>query len=142
MNTSQVINIALAILLIIALGVTVYSINQVRSIQSEAKGKPTTDKSVNLNKLAKTANMTVSPENITAGDEYTVSGTGHDIDTLVYFSAATPGCCSGDLGVTDANGNFSYTKTSGTAGEYRVSALQRASNGKLIKMSEVSFTVK
>lgn len=138
---SQTLNIVLAILLLIALAVTVYSINQVRSLQSEAKGKPTEAKT-NLRKLAKTASMTVSPENIIAGAEYTISGTGHDTNTIVTFSAATPGCCSSDIVGTDANGNFSYTKTSGTAGSYRVSSFQIADNGKLIKMSEVSFTVK
>lgn len=138
---SQTLNIALAILLLIALAVTIYSINQVRSLQSEAKGKPA-DQGVNLRKLAKTAEMAVSPENITAGEEYTVNGTGHDTDALVSFSAATPGCCSSDIVGTDANGNFSYTKTSAKAGEYKISAFQLASNGKLIKMSEVSFTVK
>lgn len=141
-SISQVLNILLAVLLLVALAVTAYSIQQARSLQSEAKGKPTTDKGVNLRKLAKTAAMTVSPETVTAGEQYTISGTGLEADAVVSFSAATPGCCSSFVVATDASGAFSYTTTSARAGAYSVSAFQLASNGKLVKMAEVSFTVK
>jgi hypothetical protein len=86
--------------------------------------------------------MTVSPETVTAGAEYTISGTGHEASSVVSFSAATPGCCSSFVVATDAEGAFSYTTTSGVAGAYKISSFQLASNGKLIKMAEVSFTVK
>jgi hypothetical protein len=141
-NISQVLNVVLALLLLAALAVTAYSINQARSLQSEAKGKPTEQK-VNLQRLAKTATMTVSPEVIAAtGTEYTVSGTGFETSSLVYFTASTPGCCLGDVGVTDDSGNFTHTRISGNAGTYNISAFQRTDKGKMVEMAEVSFVVK
>jgi hypothetical protein len=141
-NVSQALNIILAVLLLIALGITAYAINQARSLQSEAKGKPATQ-STNLRKLAKNTTMTVSPETIAAtGTEYTVSGTGLEANSLVYFTASTPGCCLGDVGVTDDSGNFTHTRISGNAGTYSIRAFQRTDKGKMVEMAEVSFVVK
>jgi Ca2+/Na+ antiporter len=141
-NVSQALNIILAVLLLAALAITVYAINQARSLQSEAKGKPTEQK-VNLRKLAKTATMTVSPTTVApAGAEYTVSGTGLVASSLVYFTASTPGCCLGDVGVTDTSGNFTHTRISGHAGTYNIRAFQRTDNDKMVEMAEVSFVVK
>ena len=40
-RTTQIINLLMAVVLVVAIGVTAYSINRVRTLESEAKGKPT-----------------------------------------------------------------------------------------------------
>src|SRR4030067_777117 len=82
-----------------ALAVTVYSINQARSLQSEAKGKPTQT----------LATLSVTPDPVPARTNPTVSGTGFTSGKELLVGIP------GDLRFTrmtpDSTGSFSFVDT-------------------------------
>ncbi len=68
------------------------------------------------------ASMTVTPNPVTAGETYTVHGTGFEDFSRVYLSVASPGCCSGS-NVFPVNGEWDFIKEAGAPGTYKFTAL-------------------
>lgn len=68
-KTNQWINVLLALLLLVGIALTVYAINQVRSISPEAKGKPTTSSASSC----KTSTGTLRNQSVGVGETKTHS---------------------------------------------------------------------
>lgn len=92
--TTQTINVILAVLLLIALFVTVYALSQVRSLQTEARGKAI-------------YTVSVSPNPVPYQTSFTISGTGYKANSTVAVGILGILCC-GTVS-TDASGSFSLT---------------------------------
>ncbi|OGY24447.1 MAG: hypothetical protein A2172_01660 [Candidatus Woykebacteria bacterium RBG_13_40_15] len=94
-HISQVLNLVLAALLLIALAITTYSINQARSLQSEAKGKPS----------GNSATLTVSPDPVPVGAEVTITGSAFTPGPVVV---AVDWSYPYETVTADSSGNFTY----------------------------------
>jgi hypothetical protein len=128
-NVSQVLNIILAILLLIALAITVYAISEARSLQSEAK-KPTTVPG-QAKKTAPTLALNPS-DTAKVGETVTISGTGYPKDTSVFVIVRNE---SGNknlpslLDKSDSSGAVQFTAAYNEAGLYKFSSCYRLRKG-------------
>jgi len=129
--TTQLLNLILSAFLLLALAITVYSINQARSLQSEAKGKPS----------GSSATLTVSPNPVIAGGNFTITGSGFKPSQWIYFSTT----CYGSFNVAvDSAGNTSFTRPAPIgAGVCTFDAYQYSGsrNIKLVLMATLTFQV-
>ena len=121
---SVILNIILAISLLVAVAVTAYSINQVRSLESEAKGKPATPPGQSKETSASLAG---SPNPADAGSVVHIVGCGYDAGTEVHIEHATK---------TDAysvwvwgNGCIDFPYQTAEAGTYSLKAFQQGKRG-------------
>jgi hypothetical protein len=48
-------------------------------------------------------------EPIREGAEYTVIGEGYPPNAVIHIASATPGCCAGNLTVSDSDGKFRFS---------------------------------
>jgi len=95
------------------------------------------------NKGGKTppAVLTVTPDPVAAGGAtYTVEGHGFTPNTRVSINEATPGCCLVYNVYSDADGRVEFTRTTGKAGTYTITAKEKKKR-RLVLMAEVTFEV-
>lgn len=79
----------------------------------------------------------------TVGDtEYTVTGSGFEPDSPVYFNVSDPSCCSFFTTWSDADGNIEVMLQSWLqGGVYLVEAYERNNGGHLLLSAEVTVTI-
>ena len=87
------------------------------------------------------ATLIVSPDPVAAGGaNYTVTGDGFNPGQIVYINESRPYCCSAYNILADDNGHIEFTRPSGFAGTYTITALQKKKR-RFVTMAEVSFEV-
>ena len=97
----QIINIALALLLLLGIALTVYAINRVRTLKSEAATTAT--------KTSSNYSLSVSPNPVPANvnTAITFTGSGYKPNERVWITIGGIACCGGTK--ADSKGSFTYT---------------------------------
>jgi hypothetical protein len=89
-----------------------------------------------------TATLTVSPDPVLAGTQYTVTGSGFSANAPIYFNVSDPSCCYFFTIWSDANGGVTFDfLRAGNPGTYQIDASERGNNGKLSLKGSVTFGV-
>ena len=87
------------------------------------------------------ATLTLSPNPVAAFGEYTVSGSGFRANTYVAVGMLESDTNWFRLVVTDSNGSFSFSRTTGGAGSVEHQAFQKKPNGSMELVATATLVV-